>query len=96
MPISSDAESTELVERSTLSQQPKKPLASLQKAVNRKVTVRLKNDAEYKGRMANVDTYMNVILLDAEEYSSNVHRANYGKVVIRGNNVLYIRIENSL
>ena len=43
--------------------------------------------------MSNVDSYMNLILVDAEEfYGSNV-MANYGKVVIRGNNVLFIKLE---
>jgi small nuclear ribonucleoprotein len=36
---------------------------------------------------------MNVILVDAEEYNKNTLLANYGKVVIRGNNVLFVRIE---
>ena len=46
--------------------------------------------------MSNVDPYMNVILVDAEERENGQKRANYGKVVIRGNNVLYIRIEDKL
>ena len=58
--------------------------------------MRLKNEIEYKGKMSNVDPYMNVILLDAEESENGQKKANYGKVVIRGNNVLYIRIEDKL
>ena len=42
--------------------------------------------------MTNVDAYMNVILNDAEEYADGTLSANYGKVVIRGNNVLFINI----
>jgi small nuclear ribonucleoprotein len=76
--------------------QPKKPLAVLQKAANKIVSVRLKSDLEYRGRMVNVDPYMNLILLDAEESENGQKKANYGKVVIRGNNVLYIRIEDKL
>jgi small nuclear ribonucleoprotein len=53
-------------------------------------------DLEYRGRMANVDQYMNVILLDATEYSGGNPSANYGKVVIRGNNVLFIKISSDL
>ncbi len=77
-------------------QQPKRPLTTLQKAINRKVSVRLKNETEYKGKMSNVDSYMNLILVDAEEFNGQTHLANYGKVVIRGNNVLYIKLENEL
>ena len=55
--------------------------------------MRLKNEVEYRGRMSNVDTYMNLILIDAEEFNGTDVVANYGKVVIRGNNVLFIRLE---
>jgi small nuclear ribonucleoprotein len=64
-----------------------------------KVSVRLKNELEYRGRMNNVDSYMNLILLDAEEFNGANGAnpvANYGKVVIRGNNVLFIKIEKDL
>ena len=68
----------------------------LQKATNKQVAVRLKSELEYRGKMANVDPYMNVILVDAEESENGNKIANYGKVVIRGNNVLYIRIEDKI
>jgi small nuclear ribonucleoprotein len=76
--------------------QAKRPLNVLQKATNKLVSVRLKNELEYRGRMFNVDSYMNVILMDAEESENGSKKANYGKVVIRGNNVLYIKIEDRL
>jgi len=83
---------------SSTPQQPKKPLTILQRSLNMKVSVRLKNELEYRGRMNNVDSYMNLILLDAEEFNgANANPvANYGKVVIRGNNVLFIKIEKDL
>ena len=58
--------------------------------------MRLKNEIEYRGKMNNVDSYMNLILLDAEEFNGSDQIANYGKVVIRGNNVLFIRLEKEL
>ena len=70
----------------------KKPLATLQKAINKNVLVRLKNDVEYTGKMTNVDVYMNVILINAEEHENGSMPANFGKVIIRGNNVLFINI----
>ena len=81
---------------SSTSQQSKRPLTALQRSLNRKVAVRLKNEIEYRGKMNNVDSYMNLILLDAEEFSGPEAIANYGKVVIRGNNVLFIRLEKEL
>ena len=77
---------------SSPSQQPKRPLSTLQRSLNRKVAVRLKNEVEYHGRMNNVDSYMNLILLDAEEFNDSEPVANYGKVVIRGNNVTFYQI----
>ena len=75
---------------------PKRPLTTLQKGINKKVTVRLKNEVEYKGKMNNVDSYMNLIMTDAEEISNGKVVANYGRVIVRGNNVLFIRLENEL
>jgi small nuclear ribonucleoprotein len=58
--------------------------------------VRLKSDLEYRGKMTNVDSYMNLILVDAQEYSKGVLSAQFGKVVIRGNNVLFIKFEDDI
>lgn len=76
--------------------QTRRPLSVLQKATSKVVCVRLKNELEYRGKMSNVDPYMNVILVDAEESENGNKVANYGKVVIRGNNVLYVKIEDRL
>ncbi len=78
-----------------MSQQTKRPLTTLQKAINKQVSVRLKMDLEYRGKMNSVDPYMNVILIDATEFSGGNPSANYGRVVIRGNNVLFIKISDS-
>jgi small nuclear ribonucleoprotein len=72
----------------------KRPLTMLQKCTKRKVVVRLKNEVEYKGKMDNVDSYMNLIMTDAEEVHDNKVIANYGRVIVRGNNVLFIKIED--
>ena len=68
----------------------------LQKSTKKKVIVRLKNEVEYKGKMDNVDSYMNLIMTDAEEHHDGNVIANYGRVIVRGNNVLFIKIENEL
>ena len=74
----------------------KRPLTTLQKNTKKKVTVRLKNEVEYKGKMDNVDSYMNLIMTDAEELKEDKVIANYGRVIVRGNNVLFIKLENEL
>ena len=74
----------------------KRPLTMLQKSTKKKVIVRLKNEVEYKGKMDNVDSYMNLIMTDAEELHDGKVIANYGRVIVRGNNVLFTKIENEL
>ncbi len=74
----------------------KRPLTILQKSTKKQVIVRLKNEVEYKGKMENVDSYMNLIMTDAEEVVNGKTVANYGRVIVRGNNVLYIKLENEL
>lgn len=71
----------------------KKPLNLLVKKLNSDVNVRLKNDVEYRGRMIDCDSHMNVILDGAVEYKSETLTANFGNLILRGNNVLYICID---
>lgn len=63
------------------------------KSLNSNVIVKLKNDIEYRGRMVKCDTYMNIILDGASEFYESNCIANYGNVFIRGNNILYIRLD---
>jgi small nuclear ribonucleoprotein len=72
----------------------KRPLTTLQKNTKKSVIVRLKNDVQYKGMMENVDSYMNLIMTNAEELKDDKVIANYGRVIVRGNNVLFIKLEN--
>ena len=74
----------------------KRPLTTLQKNTNKSVIVRLKNDVEYKGKIVNVDSYMNLIMTDAEELRDGKTIEKYGRVILRGNNVLFIKLENEL
>ena len=60
------------------------------------VTVRLKNEVEYRGKMDNVDNYMNLIMTNAEEVQGDKIVGKYGRVIVRGNNVLFIKLENEL
>ncbi|KAF1744714.1 hypothetical protein MXB_1622 [Myxobolus squamalis] len=46
---------------------------------------------EYKGFLISVDPYMNLQLAKAEEYIDDEFTGNLGEILIRCNNVLYIR-----
>jgi len=72
----------------------KRPLTTLQKNTKKSVIVRLKNDVEYKGKIDNVDSYMNLIMTDAEELNQGKIVGKFGRVIVRGNNVLFIKLEN--
>jgi len=74
----------------------KRPLTTLQKNVKKMVIVRLKNEVEYKGRMFNVDSYMNLIMTDAEELHEGKIVGKFGRVILRGNNVLFIKLEDEI
>jgi len=70
----------------------KRPLTILQKSTKKNIIVRLKNEVEYKGKMENVDSYMNLIMTDAEELSNGKLVGKFGRVIVRGNNVLFIKL----
>ncbi|MGQ9542537.1 MAG: LSM domain-containing protein [Candidatus Bathyarchaeia archaeon] len=71
----------------------KKPLNLLVKRINQEVAVKLKNNSEYRGKMVNCDSHMNIILEGATEYKSDEPSANFGNIIVRGNNILYVCIE---
>ena len=71
----------------------KKPLNLLIKKINNDITIRLKNDIQYRGKMIDCDSQMNVILEGTTEFRNNVPSKNLGNVILRGSNILYICVE---
>jgi small nuclear ribonucleoprotein F len=55
------------------------------------VLVKLKWGMEYKGYLVSVDSYMNLQLANTEEFVDGQLTGNLGEVLIRCNNVLYMR-----
>jgi len=74
----------------------KKPLNVLIKQLHGNIEVVLKNGSGYKGKMIKCDGHMNILLEGATEFKDDQMLANYGNVLLRGNNVLYIVIESTL
>eukprot|EP00980_Cylindrotheca_fusiformis_P020350 scaffold7354_cov93-Cylindrotheca_fusiformis.AAC.3 len=56
-----------------------------------KVCVRLKWGMEYQGKLASSDAYMNLQLLQCEEYIGGELAGYLGEVLVRCNNVLWIK-----
>ena len=46
---------------------------------------------EYKGTLLAIDSYMNLQLADTEEFVEGILTGSLGEVLIRCNNILYIR-----
>jgi small nuclear ribonucleoprotein len=70
----------------------KKPLNVLIKQLNANIAVMLKNGCEYMGKMIKCDGHMNILLEGASERKDDNLIANYGNVLLRGNNILYIML----
>jgi small nuclear ribonucleoprotein len=71
----------------------KKPLNVLIKQLNANIAVMLKNSSEYKGKMIKCDGHMNILLEGASECKDDQLVANYGNVLLRGNNILFIMLD---
>ena len=67
------------------------PIKILQKATSNLVLIKLKDGKEYRGRLKEIDVYMNLVLEGAEELMEGKPTAKFGEVLIRGNNILYIK-----
>ena len=67
---------------------PKPFLASL---TGQSVIVKLKWGMEYRGTLLAADAYFNLQLANTEEFVHGELAGNLGEVLIRCNNVLYIR-----
>jgi small nuclear ribonucleoprotein len=71
----------------------RKPLNALTKQLNSYVAIVLKNGVEYRGTMVRCDSHMNVLLEKATERVNDRLTANYGSILLRGNNILYICVD---
>ena len=67
---------------------PKPFLADL---VGKIVKVRLKWGMEYQGKLASSDAYMNLQLVNTEEFIDGELAGFLGEVLVRCNNVLYVK-----
>ena len=70
----------------------KKPLNVLTKRLNTSIMITLKNGVEDRGTMGQCDGFMNILLDGASEHINDKVTANYGNILVRGNNILYITI----
>ncbi|MHA1964388.1 MAG: LSM domain-containing protein [Candidatus Thorarchaeota archaeon] len=70
----------------------KMPIKALEQQLDDIVSIKLKDQRIFRGRLTRCDMYMNLTLADAEELEDEETKAKYGQVLIRGNNILWIQI----
>lgn len=70
------------------------PIKTLRSAIGRLVLVKLKDGSEYVGILEQTDETMNLVLRDCTELDGeNNAKVKYGKVLIRGSNILYVSVD---
>jgi small nuclear ribonucleoprotein len=65
------------------------PLNVLEKTLNQKLSLLLKDGRILEGKLVGFDDYMNMVLEDCEEYHEENQR-RLGTVILRGNNIISI------
>ncbi|MCL1984134.1 MAG: LSM domain-containing protein [Methanomassiliicoccaceae archaeon] len=65
------------------------PLALLEKSIDKRVSLLLKDNRVLEGKLKGYDDYMNMVLEETEERTQDQER-RLGTVVLRGNNVVSI------
>mmetsp|Transcript_11050 Transcript_11050/g.16574 ORF Transcript_11050/g.16574 Transcript_11050/m.16574 type:complete len:82 (-) Transcript_11050:90-335(-) len=66
------------------------PADFLKQVSGRPVIVKLNDGTDYRGILAKLDGYMNIVMEQTEEWVDGQLKHKYGDAFIRGNNVLYI------
>ncbi|MCD6542466.1 MAG: small nuclear ribonucleoprotein [Thermoplasmata archaeon] len=68
-----------------------KPLEVLHRSLNTRVIVELRGNRGYRGILDGYDVpHMNLVLRDAEEIINGEAVAKREKVIVRGDNIIYI------
>ncbi len=65
------------------------PLDVLEKAVNQKLLLLLKDGRHIEGKLLGYDEYMNLVLDEVEESKDEIKR-RLGRIILRGSNVVSI------
>ena len=67
------------------------PLDTLEKAMNQKLHLLLKDGRHIEGKLLGFDEYMNLVLDEVEEMKAETKR-RLGKIILRGSNVVSISV----
>lgn len=67
------------------------PFSVIYRQINSEISVYLKTGEIYTGTLKKVDSYMNLLLENTIEEIGG-KQVRYGRALIRGNNILFIRV----
>ena len=67
------------------------PLDVLEKSLNQKLSLLLKDGRIVEGKLSGYDEYMNMVLQDVEE-TVEENKRRLGTIILRGNNVVSISL----
>jgi small nuclear ribonucleoprotein (snRNP)-like protein len=70
------------------------PVTLLERVVQQRVTLVLKDARQLTGKLLGLDEHMNLVLDDADESTAEVTR-HLGRVVLRGSNVVVLHAPQS-
>ena len=68
------------------------PLDVLERSINKKMALQLKDGRTVEGKLVGFDQYMNLVLEESEEKGQESSR-RLGTLVLRGNNVVSIILQ---
>ncbi|MBU0635936.1 hypothetical protein KKE06_02840 [Candidatus Micrarchaeota archaeon] len=69
---------------------PSRPFDLLNDSIGKPVLVMLKGALSFRGTLKAFDVHMNIVLEEAEELDNNQVKTKYGKLILRGDNVILI------
>lgn len=68
------------------------PTALLEKSVDKRISLLLKDNRILEGKLTGFDDYMNMVLEETVERTASQEERRLGTVVLRGNNVVSIAV----